>query len=129
MCKVYGYCRISRKTQSIERQVRNIKEQFSDAIIVTEAFTGTRIDRPEWQKLQKRLQSGDTIVFDSVSRMSRNAEEGFQTYSELFNRDIELIFLKEHYIDTATYKTASEGQKRKSRIYTNGRKKGLRQHA
>ena len=110
MCKIYGYCRISRKTQSIDRQIRNIKEQFPDAVIVTEAFTGTKLDRPQWNKLVRSLRSGDTVVFDSVSRMSRNAEEGFATYSELFNKGIELVFLKEHYIDTATYKTASEGQ-------------------
>lgn len=110
MGKVYGYCRISRKTQSIDRQIRNIKDQFSDAVMVTEAFTGTKLDRPQWNKLVSKLQAGDTVVFDSVSRMSRNAEEGFATYSELFNRGIELVFLKEHYIDTATYKNASEGQ-------------------
>ena len=110
MGKVYGYCRISRKTQSIDRQIRNIKNQFPDAVMVTEAFTGTKLDRPQWNKLVGKLQAGDTVVFDSVSRMSRNAEEGFATYSELFNKGIELVFLKEHYIDTATYKNASEGQ-------------------
>lgn len=107
---VYGYCRISRKQQSIDRQIRNIKNQYPDAVIVAEAFTGTKIDRPKWNKLLKLLRPGDTIVFDSVSRMSRNASEGFATYSELFNKGIELVFLKEHYIDTATYKNASEGQ-------------------
>lgn len=110
MGKTYGYCRISRKTQSIDRQIRNIKDQFPDAVMVTEAFTGIKLDRPQWNKLVSKLQAGDTVVFDSVSRMSRNAEEGFATYSELFNRGIELVFLKEHYIDTATYKNASEGQ-------------------
>lgn len=110
MGKIYGYCRISRMTQSIDRQIRNIKDQFPDAVMVTEAFTGTKLDRPQWNKLVGKLQAGDTVVFDSVSRMSRNAEEGFATYSELFNRGIELVFLKEHYIDTATYKNASEGQ-------------------
>ena len=110
MGKTYGYCRINRKTQSIDRQIRNIKDQFPDAVMVTEAFTGTKLDRPQWNKLVGKLQAGDTVVFDSVSRMSRNAEEGFATYSELFNKSIELVFLKEHYIDTATYKNASEGQ-------------------
>lgn len=110
MYKIYGYCRISRKSQSIDRQIRNIKDQYPDAVIVTEAFTGTKLNRPQWNRLTSKLQSGDTVVFDSVSRMSRNATEGFATYTELFNRGIELVFLKEHYIDTATYKTSSEGQ-------------------
>ena len=38
--------------------------------------------------------------------MSRNAEEGFTLYQELFNKGIEIVFLKEHYIDTKTYRTA-----------------------
>lgn len=49
-----------------------------------------------------------TIVFDSVSRMSRDAEEGFKLYEELFNAGIELVFLKEAYINTATYKKSLE---------------------
>ena len=105
MC-VYGYCRISTKQQSIERQIRNIKAEYTDAIIVTEVYTGTKQDRPEWNKLYKKVKAGDTIVFDSVSRMSRNADEGFNLYEELFNKGIELIFLKEPHINTSTYKKA-----------------------
>ena len=38
--------------------------------------------------------------------MSRNAEEGFRVYEELFNKGIELIFIKEPHINTSTYKEA-----------------------
>ena len=105
MC-VYGYCRISTKQQSIDRQIRNIKAEYDTAVIVTEAYSGTTINRPEWNKLHKKVKSGDTIVFDSVSRMSRNADEGFALYEELYNKGIELVFLKEPHINTATYKQA-----------------------
>lgn len=44
----YGYARISRPQQSIELQIRNIKAEYPDAIILLEAFTGTKMDRPEW---------------------------------------------------------------------------------
>lgn len=104
----YGYCRISRPKQSIERQIRNIKAQYPDAVIVQEVFTRTRMDRREWQKLMKRVKAGDTIIFDSVSRMSGNAEEGFAAYEELFNRGVNLVFLKEPHINTDTYKKALE---------------------
>ena len=104
----FGYCRISRKQQNIERQVRNIKQEYPNAYIVQEAFTGTKIDRPEWNKLYKRVQSGDTIIFDSVSRMSRNSDEGFALYEDLYNKGVNLIFLKEHHIDTDTYKKTLE---------------------
>ncbi len=100
---IYGYARISRKEQSIERQIRNITSDYPDAHILQEAFTGTRMDRPEWSKLVSKVRSGDTIVFDSVSRMSRSAEEGIETYFDLYEKGIQLVFLKEHYIDTAVY--------------------------
>ncbi len=106
----YGYCRISTKKQNIERQERNIKAEFPEAIILKEVFTGTKINRKEWNKLEAILKDGDTVVFDSVSRMSRNAEEGFQTYEAMFNRNINLVFLKEPHINTSTYKNAMRNQ-------------------
>lgn len=105
MC-VYLYCRISRKTQNIERQVRNLTNLYPQGVVIKEAYTGTKIDRPEWNKLYKRVKAGDTIAFDSVSRMSRDAEEGFKTYEELFNRGVELVFLNEPMINTETFKNA-----------------------
>ena len=105
---IYGYCRISRAKQSIERQIRNILADFPNAVIIQEVFTRTRLDRKEWCKLMKIIKSGDTIVFDSVSRMSGNSEEGFNAYEELYNKGINLIFLKEPHINTDTYKKALE---------------------
>ncbi len=101
--RTYGYARISRKEQSIDRQIRNIKADYPNAIIVQEAYTGTKMNRPEWNKLHSKVKTGDAIVFDSVSRMSRNADEGIETYFELFGNGIQLVFLKEHYIDTSVY--------------------------
>lgn len=106
---VYGYCRISTKQQSIDRQIRNITAAFPDATIYQEAFTGTKTDRPEFNKLLKRLKEGDTVVFDSVSRMSRDAEDGWKLYQELYNKGIRLVFLKEHHIDTDVYRAAQSG--------------------
>lgn len=100
---IYGYARISTKKQSIERQIRNIKSAYPEALIIQEAYSGTKIERPEWTKLYKKLAEGDTVVFDSVSRMSRNAEEGTKVYFELFERGVELVFLKEGYINTSVY--------------------------
>ncbi len=105
--KVYGYARISTAKQSIERQIRNIKEAYKDVHIVQEIGTATEIEkRLKFKQLIKIVKAGDTIVFDSVSRMSRNAAEGFKLYQELFKKGVELVFLKERHIDTATYKEA-----------------------
>lgn len=108
MCKEYGYCRKSQRKQNIERQIRNIKAEYPNAIIIQEAYTGTTIDRKEWNKLYKIVKDGDTIIFDSVSRMSRNAVEGYNAYEELFSRGVELVFLKEPHINTKTFKKALE---------------------
>ena len=107
MC-IYGYTRISRAKQSIDRQIRNIKAAYPTATIIQEVFTRTSLNRKEWQKLFNKVKTGDTIIFDSVSRMSGNAEEGFNAYQELYNRGVELVFLKEPHINTATYKKALE---------------------
>lgn len=107
MGKIYGYCRVSTKSQKLERQIHNIKKAFPIAIIYKEKFTGTKIyGRDEFNKLLSKVKRGDTIVFDSVSRMSRNAEEGVKLYFELFEKGINLIFLKEGYIDTEVYRSA-----------------------
>lgn len=109
---IYGYPRVSTKKQSIERQIDNIKKSFPDAIIVPETYTGTSTDRPQWNKLYKEVKrkakSGEevAIVFDEVSRMSRNADEGFTLYKELYESGISLVFLKEPHINTDTYKHA-----------------------
>lgn len=105
---LYGYCRISTAKQSIERQIRNIKDTYPEAVIIQEVFTRTRIDRKEWQKLFGKVKSGDTIVFDSVSRMSGNAYDGFSAYEELYSRGVNLVFLKEPHINTDTYRQALE---------------------
>lgn len=101
---IYGYARISTAKQNIERQIRNIKAAYPDAVILQEAYSGTTIERREWQKLMKTAKGGDTIIFDSVSRMSRTADEGFTAYEELYNRGVRLVFLKEPHINTDTYK-------------------------
>lgn len=110
MSKEYGYARISTPKQNIDRQVRNILAAHPQAHIIKEVFTGTKFQgRKDLDKLLRTVKPGDTIIFDSVSRMSRNAEEGFLLYQGLFNQGINLVFLKEPHINTDTYKRALQG--------------------
>lgn len=110
----YGYARVSTPTQDIQRQVRNIREFYSKTSIVTEAYTGTKIDRPGWNNLYDNImkdienQKEVTVIFDSVSRMSRNADDGYKLYQELYDKGVNLIFLNEPHINTDTYKKATE---------------------
>lgn len=107
---VIGYCRISTSRQNLERQERNILARYPEAIIYKEVYTGTKITgRKVWNTVynlvRKEVGKKDiTIVFDSVSRMSRDAAEGFELYKELYNMGVRLVFLKEPHINTDTYK-------------------------
>ena len=109
--EVWGYCRISTRQQSIKRQIDNITDLYKDARIIEETYTGTKVQgREKWNKLFNRVKEGDKIVFDSVSRMSRNAEEGVEQYMDLFDRGVELEFIKEPHINTATYRSQIDTQ-------------------
>ncbi len=113
---VYGYCRTSTRKQRIQRQVDNIKERYPDAFIIEECFTGTTLDRPNWKRLYRRILTEKvkgkevTVVFDELSRMSRNAEEGFALYEELYEKGINLVFIKEPHLDTEVYRKSLQEQ-------------------
>lgn len=106
---IYGYARVSTHKQVIRRQVEKIIRAYPTAKVYSETYTGTTDDRLQWQKLLKIVEKGDTIVFDSVSRMSRDADDGIKLYMELYEKGISLVFLNEPYINTATYKQAIQG--------------------
>lgn len=58
-------------------------------------------NRGEWQKLEKLAQPGDSIVFKSLDRFTREAEEGYKKYMELLGRGVELVFLDNPTVSTA----------------------------
>lgn len=97
---IYGYVRVSTKHQSTKRQIENIKSKYPEAIIFKDNFTGTTMERPSWNVLMKRIQENDRIVFDDVSRMARTSKEGFETYKSLYDKNIELEFIKEPSLNT-----------------------------
>ena len=100
---IYAYCRVSTKHQRIARQITNITELYPKAIIIREFYSGTTQQRPAWEKLISQIKTGDTIVFDSVSRMSRNAQEGYKDYKMLYELGIHLVFLNEPLINTSVF--------------------------
>ena len=100
---IYAYCRVSTQHQKIARQITNITAVYPNATIIREFFTGTTQNRPQWEKFIPQVKKDDTIVFDSVSRMSRNAEEGFKDYKMLYERGVHLIFLNEPLINTSVF--------------------------
>ena len=105
--KIYAYCRVSTQRQDLQRQIDNITKLYPSAVIYSDKYTGATTDRPNWNKLHKLLQAGDTVIFDSVSRMSRNAAEGSELYQELYCKGINLIFINEPHCNTDTYRQSA----------------------
>lgn len=100
---IFGYCRVSTNHQRITRQITNIRDVEAHANIIKEFYTGTTQKRPLWDKLMKQIKKGDTIIFDSVSRMSRNAQEGFDDYKMLYGLGVNLVFINEPLINTSVF--------------------------
>lgn len=110
MCNTYSYKRIStkeeRNKQRYNRQQSALEKYAKDndieyLIEFQEDESGKSFEnRKEWNKLEKLLQPGDTIVFKDISRFTREAENGYKKYMELLEKGIELIFIDNQTVST-----------------------------
>ena len=94
---IYGYARVSTVGQSIngnslEEQTAALMEYGCDEI-VTEAFTGKTMKRPEFATLLRKLKEGDTLVVTKLDRFARTTIDGVQTVRELFDRGVKVHIL------------------------------------
>lgn len=116
MEEVIGIARISRKTQNIQRQIRNIQKIYPNARIIKITCSGAKvIGYKEFEKVIAEAKEGKgkkkyKLVFDSASRMSRDSEGGCKLYEDLFNHDVSIEFLKEPHINTEVFKKALDNQ-------------------
>lgn len=94
---IYGYARVSTKTQARDGNGLESQEEALRAAgatqIFKDAFTGTTTDRPEFDALMKQLSSGDTMVVTKLDRIARSASEGSKLVRELLNRGISVHVL------------------------------------
>ncbi len=70
----YGYIRVSTKEQNEDRQVISLQEYGIDRIYMDKQ-SGKDFNRPNYQKLIRKMKSGDTLVIKSIDRLGRNYEE------------------------------------------------------
>ena len=111
MKREIGVARISRPTQNIQRQIRNIKNKYPNANVIKIVCSGAKVTGyTEFVNVVEKLEAGDVLIFDSASRMSRNSKEGCELYEKLFNRNVEIVFLKEPQINTSVFKEALNNQ-------------------
>ncbi len=101
MGNYYSYKRISTDTekQNFNRQIKALERYASEhnieyLIDFTEEKSAKNFqDRPQFKKLDKLLQAGDTVVFKDISRFTREAENGYLKYMEWLGRDISIVFI------------------------------------
>ena len=116
MEEVIGIARISRKTQNIQRQIRNIQKIYPNARIIKITCSGTKvIGYKEFEKVINEAKKNKgkkkyKLVFDSASRMSRDSESGCTLYEDLFNHNVSIEFLKEPHINTDVFRKALDNQ-------------------
>ncbi|GIN88450.1 resolvase [Heyndrickxia sporothermodurans] len=88
----YGYARVSTVAQELEVQIQALQAEDCE-VIYKEKFTGTKTDRPEFNKVLEALQEGDTLVVTKLDRFARSAVEGIQTVKALFARGVKVHIL------------------------------------
>lgn len=110
MDNYFSYERISTKEerglQKYNRQDAAIKRYVEENGIelvaeFKEDVSGKSFDnRKEWNRLERLVQSGDTIIFKDISRFTREANNGYDKYMELLEKGVELVFIDNPTVST-----------------------------
>ena len=100
---IYGYSRVSTKGQakdgnSLEAQEKALKDAGVE-IIFSDAFTGTKTNRPELDKLINELKTGDKIIITKLDRIARSATKGFELIESLIEKGIHVHVLNMGLMD------------------------------
>lgn len=88
----YGYARVSTRHQDLEGQIRQLENEHCDRIYF-EKITGTKNDRPEFQKLLQKIETGDTLVVTKLDRFARSTQDALNTIKLLFEKGVKINVL------------------------------------
>lgn len=98
-----GYARVSTKGQEINgnslMDQRQLLEQAGCIKIYYESYTGTKTDRPEFNKLLKQISPGDTLVVCKLDRFARTTTQGVNLIRDLLSKGIAVHILNMGLID------------------------------
>lgn len=100
----YGYVRVSTKEQNIDRQLVDMYAQgLNDKTIFIDKQSGKDFERDEYQKLKKKLKSGDLLIIKSIDRLGRNYDMIIDEWRTLVNdMDVDIQVLDMPLLDTRT---------------------------
>lgn len=94
---IYGYTRVSTRKQTegygLEVQKNQILAKYPTAKIYEEQYTGTKLNRPLFNKLLKKLVAGDILVVSKLDRFARNTIEGIKVVEQLFKKKVAIHIL------------------------------------
>lgn len=72
----YGYIRVSSKDQCEDRQWLALKQfDIPRKNIYVDKVSGKNFDRPQYNRLVKKLRKGDVLIVLSIDRLGRNYDE------------------------------------------------------
>lgn len=94
-----GLQKYNRQTQALNRYAQEHKIEYVAEFQEDESGKSF-VNRKEWNKLERLVQSGDTIVFKDISRFTREQENGYVKYMELMDRGINLVFIDNPTVST-----------------------------
>ena len=100
---IYGYARVSTKGQakdgnSLEAQERLLTEAGATKIF-SDSFTGTKLDRPEFDILLKEITAGDTLIVTKLDRIARSMSQGSELIMQLIDKGIKVNILNIGILD------------------------------
>ena len=77
------YLRASTKDQDAERALQILQDlnqnlNLGETIVYVENYSGTKLNRPELNKLLSEANQGDTLLVESIDRLSRLTQQDFQ---------------------------------------------------
>lgn len=106
---IYGYARVSTRGQardgnSLEAQERQLKENGAEKIFI-ESFTGTKIERPELDKLLNEVESGDTLIVTKLDRFARSVSQASNLITVLIDKGVRVNVLNLGILDNSSVST------------------------
>jgi DNA invertase Pin-like site-specific DNA recombinase len=100
---VYGYARVSTKGQARDGNSLEAQEEMLTASgaseIYSDAFTGTKLSRPQFDKLISLLKPGDTLMVTKLDRIARSASKGSEMIQSLLDKGVKVHILNMGLID------------------------------